>query len=196
WKLQLIKAQPESKLIQFQREFASGYEDLLEDGMWNGWYNLCNVLHWYIHKIDEYVKMYNSSKPPPGINRENPLPVGIPMEILHQPKQFNAQDFKVTMCVCPLHKPMLLTNSLPAVGKPKITLALFWNMYLAILCCLEVSSSRDQIHVVLLSHMEQELNLADDHIDVMPNIKGYNKSSDALPGLQDNGRAEEGRTIQ
>ena len=112
----------EIKWSVFRRDFSPGFEDILEEGVHNGWYDVKDVLDkcvdiglpiivklihcysfvfrwigipWLQAEIDEWVRYKNRNSP--RANKNKILPHGIPSLIRAKPQRYNALDFKVNV---------------------------------------------------------------------------------------------------
>jgi len=93
----------EIKWSVFRRDFSPGFEDMLEQGVQSGWYDVNDALEnllfrwiaipWLQTEIDEWVKFKNTTAPRAVKNKI--LPRGIPALIRSRPSHFNAVDFKI-----------------------------------------------------------------------------------------------------
>ncbi|KZT53342.1 hypothetical protein CALCODRAFT_404512, partial [Calocera cornea HHB12733] len=103
WKPGHTNIKPEGKWSQMRREFSPGYERLFQEGVSAGLCHQEDPLDKYLfrrlavpflqRKLDEYVHMYNSSRPRADKNKV--LPVGIPNDILEHPARYGAKNFKI-----------------------------------------------------------------------------------------------------
>ena len=111
----------EIKWSVFRRDFSPGFENILEEDVHNGWYDVDDVLDKYVMcledmcdtnavnccslvfrwlaipwlqaEIDEWVRIKNRGAP--RAVKHKVLPHGIPALIRGKPHHFNALDFKV-----------------------------------------------------------------------------------------------------
>ncbi|THG99260.1 hypothetical protein EW026_g3060 [Hermanssonia centrifuga] len=92
-----------SDSLQHKFKGNKGFEDLLELGVSEGWYDPDNTLErlvfhytfipWLQRELDGYVALTNDSKP--RYNRHKVLPHGRPIEIFRHPDKYGTKDFSV-----------------------------------------------------------------------------------------------------
>ncbi|PPQ91133.1 hypothetical protein CVT25_013281, partial [Psilocybe cyanescens] len=75
---------------QLRRRFTPGFEDILQCGVTNDWYDIGNPLD---QELDSYVDKLNNTRK--WANRNKVLPHGIPNDICDSPDHFGCLDFKV-----------------------------------------------------------------------------------------------------
>ncbi|PPR07577.1 hypothetical protein CVT24_007318 [Panaeolus cyanescens] len=88
---------------QYRRRFAPGYEDLLEKGEINGWFEVNDELDRLVHRwlfipwlqtcLDGWVDMFNCSRKRADSNKI--LPHGVPNDIFQEPERYGALNFGV-----------------------------------------------------------------------------------------------------
>jgi len=189
----------EIKWSVFRRDFAPGFEDILELGVNNGWYDVNNTLEnflfrwiaipWLQGEIDNWVKFKNRTAP-----RRQPhkiLPHGIPCVIRSQPSHFNAYDFKIPvppvvfdeieqLYAPPDHAVFTLvpptfheraTELYLSMGEPEVTVRTFWDIYCDLLARLREPMD-EQLTEVLDTF---QLNLNDDAegMALLPNMEPF-----------------------
>ncbi|KAG1843638.1 hypothetical protein C8R48DRAFT_618652, partial [Suillus tomentosus] len=95
---------PEIAWSQLRRQFAPGYETLLDRGVKSGWYDSDNVLQvmvfqwvfipWLQCELDRYQDRVNNTAK--RHDRNKVLPHGVPNLIYESPEDFGAMDFKAS----------------------------------------------------------------------------------------------------
>ncbi|KZO89445.1 hypothetical protein CALVIDRAFT_464988, partial [Calocera viscosa TUFC12733] len=160
WKPGHGNIKPEAKWSQVRREFSPGCEAMLDQGLHNRWYNPSLPLDHYLFrwlaipflqaKLDNYVEMYNSSKPRP--DKKKVIPVGIPNEILQYPARWRARNFMVHVKeedisyvekqwappdhpvfeLVPTTFDLQCNLAYQALGAPAIDKESFWSVFLAL----------------------------------------------------------------
>ncbi|KAF4617518.1 hypothetical protein D9613_006332 [Agrocybe pediades] len=105
WMRHKKNVKPEATWSQFRRRFAPGFEDLLELGVTNGWYDITRPIdaltfRWvfipYIQsEVDAYVHRVNFTKKRSDKNKV--LPHGIPEDIATNPGAFGCLDFGINV---------------------------------------------------------------------------------------------------
>ncbi|KAG2357937.1 hypothetical protein BDR07DRAFT_1490064 [Suillus spraguei] len=81
---------PEITWSQLRRRFTPGFENLLDEGVIEGWYDSADTLQMMIFSD----RVNNSAK---RRDRNKVLPHGVPTLIYHSPEDFGALDFKVSI---------------------------------------------------------------------------------------------------
>jgi len=93
----------EIKWSVFRRDFSPGFENILEEGVREGWYDVDDILEnllfrwlafpWLQAEIDEWVRFKNETAP--RADRNKVLPHGIPALIRAKPEHYGGLDFKI-----------------------------------------------------------------------------------------------------
>jgi hypothetical protein len=116
-----MNIKPEQMWWRFRRTWVSGFEELLEKGLQEQWYNPVNItdryvlltstlglkfteharlvfrwlaIPWLQKEADSYIYSHNTSRR--RANRRKILPNGIPDVMFENPESVDARDFKVT----------------------------------------------------------------------------------------------------
>lgn len=120
WKRGHMNIKPEQMWWRFRRTWVGGFEELLEKGIQQQWYNNVNVtdkyvlqclcgpkltehcdrlvfcwlaIPWLQKELDSYVYNHNTSRR--RASRRKILPNGIPDVMFENPESVHARDFKV-----------------------------------------------------------------------------------------------------
>ncbi|PPQ67538.1 hypothetical protein CVT26_006839 [Gymnopilus dilepis] len=103
WMREKKNVKPEIAWSQLRRRFTPGYEDLLEKGVTNGWYDTNRpldvlVFRWLFipflqSELDAWVDRINNSKKRADKNKI--LPHGVPNDIAGDPARYGCLDFKI-----------------------------------------------------------------------------------------------------
>ncbi|KAH9927320.1 uncharacterized protein B0H18DRAFT_926645 [Fomitopsis serialis] len=96
---------PEIFWSLFRRSFISGFEQMIDDGVEQGWYDIGDPLEMltfryvfipYLQReTDAWVHLQNWTKR--RADRKKVLPNGIPMLVMQKPHKFNAADYKARL---------------------------------------------------------------------------------------------------
>ncbi|KAG1810715.1 hypothetical protein EV424DRAFT_1542835 [Suillus variegatus] len=105
WMCMKKNVMPEITWSQLRRRFTPGFENLLDEGVIEGWYDSVDTLqmmifHWVFipwlqQELDAYRDRVNNSAK--RRDRNKVLPHGVPTLIYHSPEDFGALDFKVSI---------------------------------------------------------------------------------------------------
>ncbi|PSR76901.1 hypothetical protein PHLCEN_2v8148 [Hermanssonia centrifuga] len=103
WMRQKKNVMPEIAWSQLRRRFTPGYEDTLQQGVDQGWYNPDDPLEslvfrwvfvpWLQRELDAYRERINHTAK--RADRNKVLPHGVPEHIYESPETYGALDFKV-----------------------------------------------------------------------------------------------------
>ncbi|GLB43860.1 hypothetical protein LshimejAT787_1500440 [Lyophyllum shimeji] len=103
WMRQKKNVMPEIAWSQLRRRFSPGFEDVLEYGVQEEWYDIDNPLDvlvfrwifipWLQMELDAYRDRINNSKK--CADRNKILPHGVPNDIYESPERYGCLDFKV-----------------------------------------------------------------------------------------------------
>jgi len=192
----------EIKWSVFRRDFAPGFEDILQDGVNCGWYNVNDPLEkllfrwiaipWLQAEIDKWVSFKNKSAP--RAMRNKLMPRGIPQLIRSNPSHFNSLDFKIVvpsnlldemeeLYAPPCHPVFDLvppafhdhvSNAYSEIGKPNVDVDTFWEVYLSLRRRLR-ERSPEQITEIVTSYQGnvEELEADPDNIPLLPNMEDF-----------------------
>ncbi|KZT61631.1 hypothetical protein CALCODRAFT_427331, partial [Calocera cornea HHB12733] len=187
---------PEIRWSQLRREFTRAFEDLFAFGVNQGWYSKHDLLQKLVFRwlaipflkknLDEYVRMYNTSKPRRDKNKV--LPRGRPEHILYHPSRFdNAHNFKILAdeedfrvveelyaprdhpvfrLVPPLFE-MEIRGYFKEIDEPEVTMESFWEIYGYLLNAFLRSSSRDRMMTTLALQAEEEMTIEGEHMELV-----------------------------
>ncbi|KIM38531.1 hypothetical protein M413DRAFT_20009 [Hebeloma cylindrosporum] len=196
WMRQKKNVMPEIAWSQLRRRFTPGFEDKLELGVTNNWYDVNNPLHvlvfrwifipWIQLELDGYVSMVNNSRK--RADRNKILPHGVPNDIDESPERFGALDFKITVepeaiqyvreLFAPPSDPTF--ELVPAafalyadmfykgLGSPEISWDTAWDIYQDMLFQFEQMDAIEDI----VEEWETQVNLMDEDPPAMPLIEG------------------------
>ncbi|KDR77552.1 hypothetical protein GALMADRAFT_65908 [Galerina marginata CBS 339.88] len=103
WMRQKKNVKPEITWSQLRRRFTPGFEDLLETGVTNGWYDTNRpidilVFQWIFipflqSELDAWADRVNNTRK--RADRNKILPHGVPNDIYNNPERFGALNFKI-----------------------------------------------------------------------------------------------------
>ncbi|KZO97354.1 hypothetical protein CALVIDRAFT_480296 [Calocera viscosa TUFC12733] len=103
WMREKKNIKPEIAWSQVRRRFTPGFENMLDHGVQEGWYDIDDPLHkmvfrwvfipWLQAELDRWRDEFNFSKP--RADRNKILPHGVPQLIFESSEVYGAVDFKV-----------------------------------------------------------------------------------------------------
>ncbi|KAH9476801.1 hypothetical protein JR316_0010716 [Psilocybe cubensis] len=211
WLRHKANIKPEINWSVFRRDFAPGYEDLFQQGVVSGWYEVTNVVEnlvfrwiaipWLQNELDKWANTKNRTAP--RSDRKKILPLGAPLLIRTKPEKFNALDFKIPVTedllddleneYAPKDHPVFQLTP-PAfderarkiyedIGTPEVTMASFWEIYRTMLerFCGEVD---EEIEVVLTARVAEEQGIDQEEISLLDGMKDL-RQGDKVVGLQE-----------
>ncbi|KAG0695167.1 hypothetical protein DFH29DRAFT_831334 [Suillus ampliporus] len=182
---------PEITWSQLRHRFTPGFENLLDAGVHNGWYDAGNTLEimifcwifipWLQTELNEYKDHVNNTAKRRDHNKV--LPHGIPELIYNSPEDFGALDFKIgiepgaidrirSAYINPSHTvfdlvPPTLDDHLAScydhLGCPVITRDSAWGVYLDMLNAIQLS---DNLPAEITPTDDDELPLLANHEDL------------------------------
>ncbi|KAG6848989.1 hypothetical protein H0H93_012194 [Arthromyces matolae] len=136
WMRQKKNVMPEITWSQLRRRFTPGFEDILEIGVVNEWYDIGNPLDallfrwifipWMQKELDAYRERVNNSKK--RADRNKILPHGVPNDIFERPEHYGCLDFKISIEVEALD--YLASQVYTGLGEPEIGRHNVWDIYL------------------------------------------------------------------
>ncbi|KAG2150988.1 uncharacterized protein EDB93DRAFT_1249488 [Suillus bovinus] len=160
---------PEITWSPLRRRFTPGFENLLDEGVIEGWYDSADTLQmmifrwvfipWLQQELDAYRDRVNNSAK--RRDRNKVLPHGVPTLIYHSPEDFGALDFKVSIDhegidyvrnvyidasnpVFDLVPPMLgnfIEHCYDAMGRPAVTRSSVWTVYRNVLSAVQLAEN-------------------------------------------------------
>ncbi|PSS02527.1 hypothetical protein PHLCEN_2v4020 [Hermanssonia centrifuga] len=164
---------PEIAWRLLRQTFTPGFEDLLEFGVSEGWYDPDNTLErlvfhytfipWLQSELDGYIALTNDSKL--RYNRHKVLPHGQPIENFHHLDKYGTKDFSVKVLKCHLDE-VRSKDALPyhlvfhlvppafkekacqfysVIGTPDINCDNVWQVYNTLLVHFRSIQGRDDI---------------------------------------------------
>ncbi|KAF7308070.1 hypothetical protein MKEN_01169300 [Mycena kentingensis (nom. inval.)] len=161
WKNEKKNIKPEMVWSQFRRRFAPGFQNILEIGTNEGWYDTSNLLEtlvfrfifipWLQREIDAYVERLNNTAK--RRDRNKILPHGVPRDIFENAEAYGALDFKIkfdpnaiqqvrdiyaprdhdVFKLVPEDISIIAMDFYAALGSPTVTRDNVWEVYLGIL---------------------------------------------------------------
>ncbi|KZT50460.1 hypothetical protein CALCODRAFT_504712 [Calocera cornea HHB12733] len=212
WMRGHANVKPEIRWGQLRREFTRAYEDLFDMGVHRGWYDRDNPLEYNVFRwlaipflkrnLDEYIKMYNTSKP--RRDKTKVLPLGRPEHILHHPERFdNAKNFKVLVTeediqyveelYAPPDHPVFqlvppafgtaIERHYRDLGAPEVTLDSFWDVYHELLHAFLRCPEHADLAQTLASEALHEMTIIGEHMDLVEGTEVGEEYFDNLDGL-------------
>ncbi|KAJ7455486.1 hypothetical protein FB451DRAFT_1342284 [Mycena latifolia] len=184
-----MNVKPEAMWSQFRRQFAPGFEDILDEGINRGLYNINRPLDklvfrwlaipWLQREIDAWVKRFNSTTR--RADKHKILPHGIPDLIASKPESFATKDYKVVITselfdemeetwakpsdpVFDLTPPSFdkqATSLYAQLGNPEVNIDTFWIAYSQLLNAFETAADVT---------LDDVMANADDHFEHAPQL--------------------------
>ncbi|KAJ6461455.1 hypothetical protein C8R45DRAFT_1056028 [Mycena sanguinolenta] len=163
WMLKKKNVMPEIGWSQLRHRFTPGFEDILDVGVNDGWYDPDVLLEalvfryvfipWLQSELDAYRQRVNNTAK--RADRNKVLPHGVPNDMYDHPQDYGALDFKASVfqeaidtvrnLYCPqdhevfqLVPPdfaVIITQLYVEIGEPPITRISCWDVYLRLLHC-------------------------------------------------------------
>ncbi|KAI0054561.1 hypothetical protein BV25DRAFT_1922583 [Artomyces pyxidatus] len=180
WMREHQNIKPEIHWSILRKDWAPGFEDILEQGVENGWYDI-NILMekhlfrwlaipWLQRELDAWVRQRNTT--PRRADKHKILPHGIPELINEKPRHFNSEDFKIPVsedlldeveniwaprdhAVFELVPPAFshrVNQCYAAIGQPVLTSDTFWDIYLDLLRELRPTLQDPTFQEMLMEH--------------------------------------------
>ncbi|KAJ6474357.1 hypothetical protein C8R45DRAFT_835079 [Mycena sanguinolenta] len=161
WMLKKKNVMPEIGWSQLRHRFTPGFEDILDVGVNNGWYNPDILLEalvfryvfipWLQQELDSYRDRINNTAK--RADRNKILPHGVPNDMYEHPNDYGVLDFKIKVrqdaidTVRNLYAPrdhevfelvppdfsVIISQMYVELGQPPVTRQSCWNIYLALL---------------------------------------------------------------
>ncbi|KAG2121119.1 hypothetical protein DEU56DRAFT_873841 [Suillus clintonianus] len=177
WMRKHQNIKPEIMWSVLRRDFAPGFENILDEGVTRGLYDINNTLQNYVFRwlaipwlqaeLDAWAHRRNHNAPRRDKNKI--LPHGIPAIIRSKPHEFNSLDFKVAVPSAlfdeveaiyapPNHPVFDLVPPLfeqraqylyTSLGKPQVSSDSFWNVYQMLLAQFLAIEGEDDLTVLL-----------------------------------------------
>ncbi|KAJ7807137.1 hypothetical protein B0H14DRAFT_3152660 [Mycena olivaceomarginata] len=198
---------PEIGWSQLRRRWTPGFEDILDIGVNNGWYNPSLIFRWvFIPWLQKELDLYrdrvnNTAK---RADRNKVLPHGVPNHMYEAPEDYGALDFKI--CVNPiaiaevrnLYAPpdhdvfelvprdfaIIVGQIYQQLGQLSVTRTNCWDIYMDILTRFQ---HLDSLHGVPAEKDEQwgyALTMArdgyKDDIELIPNLRPLYNGADVI----------------
>ncbi|KAJ7460012.1 hypothetical protein B0H11DRAFT_2242239 [Mycena galericulata] len=170
-----MNVKPEAAWSQMRRQFTPGFENILDDGVARGLYDINKPLEklvfrwlaipWLQAELDGWVLRYNST--PRRRDKNKILPQGIPDLITAKPHLYGTEDYKVivppqlfnemeekwappTDPVFELTPPLFtakIVEIYDSLDRPAVSSRTFWNIYISLLARInEVEDDLTQGH--------------------------------------------------
>ncbi|OAX35793.1 hypothetical protein K503DRAFT_784822 [Rhizopogon vinicolor AM-OR11-026] len=155
---------PEIMWSVFCRDFAPGFETILEEGITTGIYDIHNTLQ-ELNLMHEFVAGIIVS--PPG---QKILPHGIPAIIRAKPHEYDSLDFKLPV-------PTTCTASLHIIGKPQVSSDFFWNVHRSLLALFQVMKADDDLTILLSRGVVEP---RDKDIPLLPSLREIHSHANML----------------
>ncbi|KAK6984136.1 hypothetical protein R3P38DRAFT_3333007 [Favolaschia claudopus] len=194
WMNEKKNVKPEISWSQLRRRFTPGFEEILDVGVNEGWYDPSNLIQalvfrwvfipWLQRELDAYRDRVNNTAK--RADRNKVLPHGIPNHMYESPEDYGVLDFKIQVDptavahVRNLYAPpdhdvfqlvlegfaLLATDSYAQINSPPITRSNVWNVYLEILLRFQHLDNLHRIPQILDECWGYALTMArDDHED-------------------------------
>ncbi|CAK5277789.1 unnamed protein product [Mycena citricolor] len=146
---------------QMRRRFTPGFENLLDVGIHEGWYDPHILLEalvfrwvfipWLQAELDAYQHRINNTRK--RHDRNKILPNGVPMHMFEYPEDYAILDFKIKIFeLVPPDFNILISGFYSNIGSPSVDRESCWDIYLLLLSKFR---ELDQIHDVDLSADEK-----------------------------------------
>ncbi|KAH7904042.1 hypothetical protein BJ138DRAFT_1186917 [Hygrophoropsis aurantiaca] len=201
WMRKHQNIKPEIHWSVFRRDFTPGFENILDEGVNDGLYDVNNTLENYVFRwlaipwiqaeLDDWVHHRNHN--PPRADKNKILPHGIPAIIRTKPHQFDTMDFKVPVpselldeveakYAPPDHPVFELVPPIfnqcahdlyQAMGKPEVSSETFWDVYQQLLQRFQSTTQENPDMITLLrsSHDDDDASTNVNDIAIIPNLK-------------------------
>ncbi|KAJ7719745.1 hypothetical protein B0H16DRAFT_1336478, partial [Mycena metata] len=203
-----INIKPEAAWSQMRRQFSPGFENILDDGVARGLYNVDNpveklvflwlAIPWLQAELDAWVHRYNST--PRRRDKNKVLPQGIPDLITAKPHLYGAEDYKAEVLVptelfnemeaqwAPPTDPVfdlappVFTTKIVAIyeslGSPAVSSTNFWEVYSQLL------NSIIPIQEELSAAIHEQDNAFDAPIELLPEQAELRQGANAVAGFE------------
>ncbi|KAK6987744.1 hypothetical protein R3P38DRAFT_2805351 [Favolaschia claudopus] len=152
---------PEISWRQLRHRFTPGFENILDHGVNNGWYDPNVLLEalvfrwvfipWLQKELDAYRERVNNTKK--RADRNKVLPIGVPNDMFEHPEDYGVLDFKIKVRkenidrvreiwaprdhevfqLVPPSFAVIIARMYEEINKPEITRQNCWDVYLALL---------------------------------------------------------------
>ncbi|KAJ7465042.1 hypothetical protein FB451DRAFT_1352670 [Mycena latifolia] len=173
WMREKKNVMPEIGWSQLRHRFTPGFEDILDVGVNNGWYDPHNLVEalvfrwvfipWLQKELDSYCDRVNNTAK--RADRNKILPYGVPNHMFEHPGDYGVLDFKIQVQsgaikeVRDLYAPQdhevfqlvppdfneIIVGMYAEIGKPPVTRESCWDIYLQLLNDFHVEQS-DQLN--------------------------------------------------
>ncbi|KAJ7903946.1 hypothetical protein B0H13DRAFT_2334961 [Mycena leptocephala] len=191
---------PEIGWSQLRQRFAPGFEDILELGTNNGWYDPSVLLQvlvfrwvfipWLQKELDAYRDRLNNMAK--RVDRNKVLPHGVPNHIYDAPEDFGVLDFKIkvdpavithvrNLYAPPDHKCLKFYSE---IGSPPVTRTNVWDIYMAILSRFRHLDNAHRVPTQLDDQWGYTLTMArndyEDDLALIPNLTPLHNGSEVV----------------
>ncbi|KAJ7348305.1 hypothetical protein DFH08DRAFT_914298 [Mycena albidolilacea] len=203
WMVKKKNVMPEIGWSQLRHRFTPGFEDILDVGVNNGWYNPDILLEalvfryvfipWLQQELDAYHDRINNTAK--RADRNKILPHGVPNDIYEHPSDYGVLDFKIKVrqnaidTVRNLYAPKdhevfqlvppdfaaIVSQMYVEIGQPPVTRQSCWDIYLQLLNCFHTLDNIYNIPTDVDAKWGYALTLACDD---------YAKEIELLPNLR------------
>ncbi|KAJ7759725.1 hypothetical protein DFH07DRAFT_918861 [Mycena maculata] len=194
WMNQKKNVMPKIGWSQLRHRFTPGFEDILDVGVTNEWYDPNNLLQalvfrwvfipWLQKELDAYRERVNNT--PKCADRNKVLPHGVPNHMYEAPEDYGVLDFKIkvdpqsityvrNLYAPPDHEVFelvpkdfgeLAAEFYFAIGQPPVTRTNVWDIYMALLTRFKHLDNLHRMPAELDAHWGYALTIArDDHED-------------------------------
>ncbi|KZT10115.1 uncharacterized protein LAESUDRAFT_810391 [Laetiporus sulphureus 93-53] len=209
WMRAHMNIKPEIMWSVLNSDFKPGFEEILQYGVDQGWYDVNSTLEvlifrwlaipWLQAELDDWTKQFNLT--PRRANKHKSLPHGIPILIVNQPQDFNAVDFKVNapadlideverQWAPPTHPIFELVPSAfeehaqtiyNEIGRPGVHGESFWDVYLQMLDHFNRLQGNAELSAAIAEHAATFDRLMNEKIEVLPGLRDL-RNGDVLIG--------------
>ncbi|CAK5274358.1 unnamed protein product [Mycena citricolor] len=210
WMREKKNVKPEITWSQMRRRFTPGFEDILDFGVNQGWYDPGVLLEalvfrwvfipWLQAELDNYRNRVNNTAK--RHDRNKILPNGVPSHMFEFPEDYAILDFKIKadpvgiqkvrdmyappdheiFQLVPLDFEVLISQIYRDIGEPPVNRKSCWEVYRRLL---SEFNKLNELHVMHQSaHWTRALEMASneypDKIEVLPNLKELRGGEDVV----------------
>ncbi|KAM6501138.1 hypothetical protein JOM56_004152 [Amanita muscaria] len=218
WKHKTHNVKSEANWSVLRRTFSPGFQDMLEEGVKNGLYDV-DIYHenlvfrWlaipFIQaELDEWRVLRNRTAP--RKNKHKILPHGIPEIIRHKPDKFGARDFKIPVPIglidrleqqyAPPSHPVfeLVPEAFDACARdayntlqcPSVDISSFWDVYQGILAYFNDSLARSAHLQVILARNHTIIVGEAAGVPLLPGLKPLREGENLIGNWEGDGEGE------
>ncbi|KAG6818632.1 hypothetical protein H0H93_003299 [Arthromyces matolae] len=195
WTVEKQNIKPEAAWSQLRRQFTPGFENILDEGLNDGFYDPSDPLEslvfrwlaipWLQAELDAWVRRFNSTTR--RADKHKILPVGVPDVITAKPERFKSKNFMVLVSPelfdeieqewAPPNDPVFqlvptafntrASMLYSALGQPNVSSDTFWDVYKALLAAFREQPHDAQIESALLEANRGE----EDEVPLLPGLR-------------------------